>query len=153
MTSTPKPLDNVSTEASSEEEDGEHQLLNTPGHSKSTEANSEEEDGEHQPLNTPRHSKSTEANSEEEDGEHQPLTTPGHSKSTEASSKEEEGEYQALTTPGYSKPLVSMEASSGAMICPESKREKSIAKDDDKNVCPRGICIMKRPNLPPWQKR
>jgi hypothetical protein len=75
-----------------------------------------------------------------------------HSKpivSTEASSEQEEGEHQPLTTPGHSKPLVSKEASSGAMICPESKME-SIAKDNDKNVCPRGICIMKRPNSRTW---
>ena len=119
MTSTPKPLDNVSTEASSKEEDVEHRPLTTPGHSK--------------PL-VP-----AEASSEEQDDELQSLTTPGHSTplvSTEASSEEQDGEHQPLTTPGHSKPLVLMEASSGAIICPESKREKSIAKDNNKNVCP-----------------
>ena len=70
--------------------------------------------------------------------------------STEASSEQEEAEHQPLTTPRHSKPLVSTEASSGAMICPESKREESIVKDNDKNVCPRGICIMKRPNSHTW---
>ena len=46
--------------------------------------------------------------------------------------------------PNFSMPglkiLILLEASSGVMICPESKREERIVKDNDKNVFPQDIC-------------